>query len=251
MTLVSYLSKANFAPPTLPQRVDVATPLHRPGHRPFEARQFKRREFERCDTHGFLSVKENRPVEVDGITAIAVALALECNPQVAAYTERPRGLPVGDETIELDFWVRHVSGYEEFLLLVGDGECRGVAAKVPRPREADRLLVCANAAGINLGFVTESQVRRAGVQAMVHNRLLAFSQVAQTLPHRLALRERILEHMKLLKHSRIDQLEVALVLFDAGDVQAVACELVCLGLLDVDHDAELTRHSVLTLVGVS
>lgn len=251
MPLVSYLSKANFVPPTLPQRVDIATPLHRPGPRPFEARQVKRREFESWDAHGFHSLKENRPVEVDGITAIAVALALECNPQVAAYTERPRYLPVGDATIEVDFWVRHVTGYEEFLLLVGDGECRGVAAGVPRPREADRFQSAANAAGINLGFVVESQVRRAGVQAMVHNRLLAFSQVAQTLPHRLALRERIVDHMKLLGRSRIDQLEAALLPFDIGDVQAVTCELVCLGLLDVDYDTELTRHSVLNLTGAA
>jgi len=246
MSLVSFVSKPGRAPVALLERPGVTTPLHRAASRPFEPRVFKRREFEDRDVHGYLSLKENRPVEVDGVPATAVGLALECNPRVAAYTERPRYLPAGEQTVELDFWVRHTNGLEEFVLIAGDGQCVGVGAGVPRPREAERLQAAADAAGINLVFVAETLVRQAGVQVGVHNRLLAFAQVAQALPYRLALRQRIADHVSAQGRTRIDQLEIALVPFNAGDVQAVACELVCLGLLDIDHDVELTRNSVLT-----
>lgn len=249
MPLVPYISTSTAAPAALLPRVDIATPLHIATPRAFEPRVFKRREFEASDVHGYHSLKEDRPVEVDGVAPTAVALALECNPRVAAYTERPRYLPAGEHTVELDFWVRHTTGFEEFLLVVGDGQCVGVAAGVPRPREAERLQTAADAAGINLTFVAETHVRQAGVQAAVHNRLLAFAQMAQGLPHRLALRQRIADHLKGIGRSRIDQLEIALVPFDPGDVQGVACELVMLGLLEVEYEVDLTRHSVLTWTG--
>lgn len=248
MSIVSFISKPRQAPVALLEPPGITAPLHQAARRPFEPRAFTRREFAKRDIHGYMSLKEKRPVEVDGVPATAVALALECNPQVAAYTERPRYLAAGDQTVELDFWVRHASGLEEFLLIVGDGQCTGFGTGVPRPRDAGRLHSAAEAAGINLVFVVETSVRQAGIQAAVHNRLLAFAQVAQALPHRLALRQRIADHVGAQGRTRIDQLEIALAAFNAGDVQAVACELVCLGLLDVDHDADLTRSSVLTWV---
>lgn len=151
MSLVSYPSRATLSPSVLPQPTDITKSLQRLGPRPFEARQFERREVEGCDVHGFLSLKEARHVEVDGITAIAVARSLECNPKVVAYTERPSNLQVGDSKIELDFWVRVATSYEE-LLLLGDGDCLGVVASAPRPREFRRLQVAGDVAGISLSL---------------------------------------------------------------------------------------------------
>ena len=95
MSLVSYRSSGTFAPSALPLLTDITPSLHRPGPLPFVARQFELREIEGCDVHVFLSLKEARPVEVDGITPIAVARSLECNHKVAAYTACPVSVPQG------------------------------------------------------------------------------------------------------------------------------------------------------------
>lgn len=242
---MSFIFRTSPGSPAAPPIViDPTGSLHQPGFRPFEPRIFGRREFEKRDVYGFLSIKEARPVEVDGLTAIAVALALECDPRIASYTERPRTLSLGDKNVELHFWVRHASGLEEFVLLVADADCLQTAGGIPRPREAERWQAWARDAGLSLRFVTEHDVRVAGAEIAQHNRLLAFAQVAQSLGNRLALRARILAHMELQSRARIDQLEAALVPFDSADVQAVTCELICLGALDFDREQELTRRSV-------
>ncbi|MEN1925101.1 hypothetical protein [Luteimonas qiangzhengi] len=219
-------------------------PSHQLNSRPFNPRVFKRREFEKKDIYGFLSVKERRIVEVHGLPAIAVALDLECNPLIACYTERPRFLAIGDKNVELHFWVRHVTGAEEYLLLVPDADCVHVAGGTLRPREAERWLATAKDFGLHLRFITEHDVRVAGGAIAQHNRILAFTQVAQTLGNRLALGARVLTLFEKQSRARIDQIEAALVPFDPADVQAVTCELIYFGKLDFDRGEELTRRTV-------
>ncbi|UOV05464.1 hypothetical protein MUU75_01670 [Pseudoxanthomonas mexicana] len=242
MSFISLTSPRSPAAP--PRAIDPSGSLHQPVPRPFEPRIFGRREFEKRDVYGFLSIKEARPVEVDGLPAIAVALALECDPHIACYTERPRTLTFDGKNTELHFWVRHASGFEEFLLLVADADCVQTAGGIPRPLETERWQAIARDAGLQLRFITEHDVRVAGATIAQHNRLLAFAQVAQSLGNRLALRARILAHFEQQSRARIDQLEAALVPFDSADVQAVTCELICLGALDFDREQELTRRSV-------
>ncbi|MBS0212563.1 MAG: hypothetical protein JSR26_05195 [Proteobacteria bacterium] len=224
---------------------DVAASMHQGGLRPFEPRKFGRREFEKRDVYGYLSVKEGRPVEVEGLPGVAVGLTLEVFPQFCSYVERPRSMIVGDKKVELHFWLRHAAGFEEFILLVPDAQCVQAAGGTLRPREADRLLAAARDAGIALRFVTETDIRTAGATIAQHNRLLAFAQVAQSLDSRLALRSRILEHFDLQPRARIDQVEAALSPCLPADVQAVLCELICLGALDFDRGHELTRHTLI------
>jgi hypothetical protein len=148
---------------------ELAARLHDGSPRPVQPRTFGRREFERRNVYGFLSIKEGRAIEIDGLTALSVTLSIECDPKIAAYVERPRKLLVFDKNVELDFWVRHRCGREEFPLVVSEAECISNPGGTRSPREAARLIEAVLAASINIRCITEYDVRVEVGRIMVRN----------------------------------------------------------------------------------
>lgn len=219
--------------------------LHDRRPRPVAPRRFGRREFEKLDVYGFFSVKEQRAVEVAGLAVFSTALKLECHPETLAYVERPRHLQVAERTVELDFWTLTHTGREEFILVIPDAACRTIPGGVRAARDAELIANAAWNAGINVRLVTEFDIRVDGQRTIVRNRLLVFSQLAQSLDNNLAIRSRLSAYFAQIERARIDQVEEALRPIPAPDLHAVICELVCLGLLAFDLAHGLTRHTLI------
>jgi hypothetical protein len=154
-------------------------------------------------------------------------------------------LQIGEKTVEIDFWTLTHMGKEEFILLVPDAACRTVAGGTRVPRDAEMIARAAWDAGINMRIITEFDVRVDGQRTLVRNRLLVFTQLAQSLDNNLAIRTRLAMYFKQVGRARIDQVEEALHPLPAPDVHAVICELTCLGILEFDLSYGLTRHTVI------
>jgi len=216
---------------------------------PFQPRQLTLQERRDEDLHVFHSPKEKRRVEVIGLSTLCLTLLHEFNPNIAAYTERPRVLLTASGRHELAFWIRDREGRERFLVIVPTSDSQPEQGGKRVHRRADAWLDAARIADIQLIFVFETDLMEQRVRIAQALRLLPYVQDIQRLPNRLYLQDRVMAFLELNCRVRFSQVEQSLSDFVASDVRAAVCDLVHQGTLTIDPSTPLTMRSVVSLRG--
>jgi hypothetical protein len=212
---------------------------------PYTSRTLTRRELQKLDIHTFNSPKEDtRMVRVVGLPNLALALRLEFDPTIIAYTERPRLLRCGADVYEFSYWYLERGGRETLALLVPTPDSAPAEGGRRRHRRAEQLLDAARAAHLPLSFVFESELVAQGQELATFLRMLPSVQIARRLANRYPLREHILRIVTQFDRCRLSQLVSALEGYAPADVQCVTCDLAHAGLLAFDAKAPLNSHSL-------
>lgn len=239
----------NGATSAVPTRISATAacsqPLHDGRERPFKPRLLSRGELKKLDVFRFLSCKEARFVDLIGPLQLAFRLQLEFASNVTAVIERPRKLQVSDRSIELTFWWREVSGREHFALLVPDADTVPGPDKHRRPRQMERLLNSAGAAGVDLQLITEEQVQQKRARTELYFQLLGFVQSAKNLKSDLILRQEVLVVVSQFARITIEQLETDLARYQRAHLYIVVAELIYLGAIATDATQRLLRTSLI------
>lgn len=213
---------------------------------PYDPRPLSRSERRRRDWFLFDSPKLGRSVEVLHRARLAMALECEFDPQITAWVERPRLLPIKDNTVELCFWTRRACGREQFALFVDEAATTTDARTRKRDHRAARDLIdAANLAGLALRFVFETDLVERKTVLTTWFRLLPYVQTASTLPHVDALERLVLDAFTIQARMSFLQLEQTLSAHAAPDVRAVACRLLHRGRLQIDASHPLSLLSVI------
>lgn len=214
---------------------------------PFSARLLTRSERRRGDLYIYRSPKLSRLVQLIGCVNMALALTLEFNPDVIAYTERPRKLSLASATsIELTFWTRERKGRERFWLVVAASDTTHPSTPRREHRRARDIIEAANAAHIAVEFFFEDDLRRQSATLSTWYKLLPYVQTARHLPHRESLSQRIRALFQIMAQATVEHIELELQAFHSADVRAVLFDLVHCGELMMADPARLGRFSVIT-----
>ncbi len=213
---------------------------------PFSPRPLTQRELRRCDVHMYLSPKCARVVQVIGIPAMSQALLYEFNPSVEAYVERPRRLVLRDREIDITFWIRMRDGRERCIFLIPSCDSEPAAGGMRRHRNAEDLLAAGRALGVNLDFISESDVLARTAQISACFRLLPYVQSAYRMHNQVALREQICCLVDRVPSCHLAQVEQALEGFAPSDVRAVICDLIHSGRVHTNIDFPLHAHTAVS-----
>ena len=210
---------------------------------PHEPRILTLVELSALDVRTYKSPKCGRTVQVVGVPCFCQALCCEFDSSIALFIERPRRIQVGDETVEVSFWIRHTNGKEQYVLVVPAAETLAAPEGRRRHRRVQQLLDATSKIGLSLNFVFEAEFAARAGEVATALRLLPFVQMARTLPQRGVLRQAIDKSVRSQPNMRISELQGALKEFDPSDVQAVVADLIHDGTLRVDLQAPLSRFT--------
>jgi len=216
---------------------------------PHSPRGLTEREISALDMRIFKSPKCERTVHVVGVPSFCLALIYEFNPLVTHFIERPRYIVVGDDNVELSFWVRYSRGKEQYVLVVPADETEAAAEGRRRHRRAQQLLDAAAKVGLEITFVFEAEFNARAGEVATALRLLPHVQVARMLPQRGVLRDAIRKAVASWPNIRLSELQRSLEGFDPSDVLAVAADLIHEGTLLIDRQAPVSRHMLVSTGG--
>lgn len=212
---------------------------------PFNPRTLTRTELQRLDVYMFESPKNGRRVTVIRPAALAKALALEFEPEVPFYVERPRYLNVDTSRQELSFWWSTERGLEQFCLLTAFPEgSSGKARAAERRKEA--IVVAGREAHIALQLLPEASFLRQATQNANRMRLLPYVQTARQLSSIDDVKARVLEIFEFQPRHSFFRVEQAINHWDPRSVRAATCALIHEGKLAIDLTTKLHLHTVVS-----
>jgi len=215
---------------------------------PHLARELTPREWRTLDVYQYKSPKLGRCVTVIEPARLALALELEFDPGITHYTERPRALRVDEGSIELCFWHRTVTGFEQYDLLTSNKEATPHAVRRAERRTA-RIIETASSAGIRLRVRKTSYCLPNRIANSTRIQLLPYVQIARELPNAHALEQAIGEHTCVTPRTSFYAIERSLSAFRPHDVRAVVCALIHRGDLQLDPTDRLSLASAVWRTG--
>lgn len=210
----------------------------KPEDLPYKARELSLRERRTLDTYEFVSPKNRRLVTIVEPSRLALALELEFDPWIVDYVERPRGLRVGEKSIELCFWHRSISGIEQYELLTTNKEPTVHAARHAERRTA-QILEAAKLAGTNLRVRRSSYCLVNRIPNSTRLLLLPYVQAAMSLPNSHVLEQAIKEHVEAIPRTTFYAIERSLPAFRGHELRAQVCALIHRGYLAIDPTIRL------------
>ena len=212
---------------------------------PHEPRRLSGRELRVFDTYEFLSPKNGPNINVIVVepSRLALALALEFDPSVTCYVERPRYLTVGDGIVELCFWHRCEDGRERYDLITNQKEATAHASRQAE-RKTALTFEAAVAAGIDLRIRKASHFLSEKTANTTRLLLLGYVQAAQTLVSAPAIEQAIEQHLSHTPRTTFYYIQRALCAFKACDVLSQASRMIHMGVLSLDWETRLSLSSM-------
>lgn len=215
------LGKSFWTPWIQPKGSIKARPRHDCAYKP---RALSRYESAQGDLYCTFSPKAGRVVEIVTSEGFDRYLALEFDPRVQAFAERPRRMPFNDHiSLEFDFFVHDALG-EHFEIHANR------IAHLPDTNEVLRI-----AASLDLKLIVIAASAEDGPQVR-YNRLamLPYVQFARRMPQLMTVRDAILPLVRDDPGATFERVERALQALHPYHVRAATCTLVHAGVLSID-----------------
>ena len=205
---------------------------------PYEPRRLTRSERNRREVFVFPSPRNARIVTVTEYLHLTVALQFEFDSNLQCYIERPRRIALSPrQDIDISFWTRNKQGEERYYLAIPASGTIGSTSGTVSIRDRDALDASAERHGLQLSYITESELVSSIADCAVRFELLHHVWAYQRLVSRTIIQEQILALLTIRPRLTLSSM-IQHLAFDADNVRAVVAGMVHAGTLRlVDYTA--------------